>query len=199
MDGVSARWTGCSRNARSARRASGASTGVGLLTYLLSFVYVGIYWNNHHHMFHLVQRVDGGVLWANQALLFCLSLLPFTTAWMDESRLAQTPVILYGLNLLSAATAYFVLQTVIIRHQGPESPLRQAVGADTKGKISPLGYLAGILSALAIDQSGHVGVVVALACFVGVAIMWIVPDRRIGRLIRQHETPDLGVDHRMLR
>jgi uncharacterized membrane protein len=165
-------------------------TGVGLLTYLLSFVYVGIYWNNHHHMFHLVHRVSGGVLWANLALLFCLSLFPFTTAWMDESRFAQTPVVLYGLNLLSAAIAYFVLQTVIVRQQGPDSPLRQAVGRDMKGKISPVGYLVGILAALVIDPSGHVGVTIALACFVGVAIMWIVPDRRISRAVRQHEAAD---------
>jgi uncharacterized membrane protein len=166
------------------------TTGVGLLTYLLTFVYVGIYWNNHHHMFHLVRRVSGGVLWANLALLFCLSLFPFTTAWVDESRFEQTPVVIYGLNLLSAATAYFVLQTVIIRQQGPESPLRKAVGRDLKGKVSPVFYLAGILSALTIDRSGHVGVGIALACFVGTAIMWIVPDRRIGRVVRQYETPD---------
>jgi uncharacterized membrane protein len=113
------------------------TTGVGLLTYLLSFVYVGIYWNNHHHMFHLVRRASGGVLWANLALLFCLSLFPFTTAWMDESRFAQTPVVIYGLNLLTAGIAYFALQTVIIRQQGPSSPLRQAIGKDVKGKISP--------------------------------------------------------------
>jgi TMEM175 potassium channel family protein len=166
------------------------TTGVGLLTYLLSFVYVGIYWNNHHHMFHLVRRVSGGVLWANLALLFLLALFPFTTAWLDESRFAPTPAVIYGLNLLSAATAYYVLQTVIIRQQGPESPLRQAVGRDIKGKISPVFYLAGILSALVIDRSGHVGVWIALGCFVGVAIMWIVPDRRIDRAVRQHEPQD---------
>ena len=165
------------------------TTGVGLLTYLLSFVYVGIYWNNHHHMFHLVRRVSGGVLWSNLALLFCLSLFPFTTDWMAESSFARTPVVIYGLNLLSAATAYFVLQTVIIRQQGPESPLRQAVGTDIKGKVSPGFYLAGILSALVIDRSGHVGVGIALACFVGAAIVWIVPDRRIDRVVRQYETP----------
>jgi uncharacterized membrane protein len=166
------------------------TTGVGLLTYLLSFVYVGIYWNNHHHMFHLVRQVSGGVLWANLALLFCLSLFPFTTAWMDESRFEPTPVVMYGLNLLAAAITYFVLQTVIIRQQGPESPLRQAVGSDLKGKLSPAFYLAGILSALAIDRSGRIGVWIALACFVGTAIMWIIPDRRIDRVVRQHGTAD---------
>ncbi|MGR6317500.1 TMEM175 family protein [Micromonospora soli] len=163
------------------------ATGIGLLTYLLSFVYVGIYWNNHHHMFHLVRQVRGGVLWANLALLFCLSLFPFTTAWMDDSRFEPTPVVIYGLNLLGAAIAYFVLQTVIIRQQGPESALRRAVGTDIKGKVSPVFYLAGILSALVIDRSGHVGVGIALACFVIVAILWVVPDRRIDRVIREHE------------
>ncbi|GAA4264242.1 TMEM175 family protein [Dactylosporangium darangshiense] len=164
------------------------TTGVGLLTYLLSFVYVGIYWNGHHHMFHLVRRVSGGVLWANLALLFCLSLVPFTTAWVSESRFAQTPVVTYGLNLLSVAVAYLVLQWVIIRQQGPESPLRQAVGTDRKGKISVVFDVVGILSALTIDRSGHVGVWIALACFVGIVIMWVVPDRRIDRVVR-HETP----------
>jgi len=166
------------------------TSGVGLLTYLLSFVYVGIYWNNHHHMFHLVRRVSGGVLWANLALLFCLSLFPFTTAWLDESRFARTPVVIYGLNLLSAALAYVVLLRVIIRHQGPESPLRKAVGSDLKGTLSAVLYVVGILSALVIDRSGHVGVWIALACFVGVAIMWIVPDRRIDRVTGQYEAAD---------
>src|SRR5262245_8953094 len=166
------------------------TSGIGLLTYLLSFIYVGIYWNNHHHMFHLVRRVGGGVLWANLALLFCLSLLPFTTAWMTDSRFAQAPVVIYGLDLLSAAIAYLVLQTVIVRQQGPHSPLRQAIGSDVKGKISPILYVAGILSALVIEQPVHVGVWIAQGCFVGVAIMWIVPDRRIDRVVREHETPD---------
>ena len=166
------------------------TTGVGLLTYLLSFVYVGIYWNNHHHMFHLVRRIRGGVLWANLALLFCLSLFPFTTAWMDDSGFARTPVVIYGVNLLSAGVAYFLLQTVIIRQQGPESLLRQAVGRDLKGKMSPAFYLAGILSALVIDRRGHVGVGIALGCFVGAAIMWIVPDRRIDRVVGEHEPLD---------
>lgn len=164
------------------------TTGVGLLTYLLSFVYVGIYWNNHHHMFHLVRRIRGGVLWANLTLLFCLSLFPFTTAWMAESSFARTPVVIYGLNLLAAAAAYLTLQTVIVRQQGPESPLRQAIGIDVKGKISPALYLAGTLSALTIDRSGHIGVGIALACFVGAAIVWVIPDRRIDRMVRQYET-----------
>jgi uncharacterized membrane protein len=160
------------------------TTATGLLTYLLSFVYVGIYWNNHHHMFHLVQQVSGGVLWANLGLLFCLSLFPFSTAWMDDSRFAPTPVIGYGLNLLAAATAYYVLQTVIIRQQGPESPLRHAVGRDLKGRLSPLFYIVGILSAFLVG--GHIGVGIALALFVAAAIIWVVPDPRIDRVIREH-------------
>jgi uncharacterized membrane protein len=165
------------------------TSGVGLLTYLLSFVYVGIYWNNHHHMFHLVRRVSGGVLWANLVLLFCLSLFPFTTAWVAESRFDRTPVVIYGLNLLSAAIAYLVLQAVVVQQEGPECPLRQAVGTDVKGKVSPVLYVAGIVSALA-GGSGHVGVAIALACFVGTAIMWIVPDRRMDRVAQRYETAD---------
>jgi uncharacterized membrane protein len=165
------------------------TSGVGLLTYLLSFVYVGIYWNNHHHMFHLVRGVSGGVLWANLVLLFCLSLFPFTTAWVAESRFERTPVVIYGLNLLSAAVAYLVLQAVVVRQEGPECLLRRAVGTDVKGKVSPVLYVAGIASALA-GGSGHVGVAIALACFVGAAIMWIVPDRRMDRVARQYETAD---------
>jgi len=170
------------------------TTGVGLLTYLLSFVYVGIYWNNHHHMFHLVRRVSGGVLWANLALLFCLSLFPFTTTWVDDSRFARTPIVIYGVNLLAAAIAYLVLQTVIIRQQGPESPLRRAIGSDVKGKISSVLYPAGVLSALFVDPGGHVGVAIAVAFFVGGAIMWVVPDRRIDRAVRQLESPEDGAD-----
>jgi uncharacterized membrane protein len=108
---------------------------------------------------------------------------------VDESRLDQTPVVIYGVNLLAAAIAYVVLQTVIIRQQGPDSPLRQAVGADLKGKASPVVYFVGILSALSVDRNGPVGVGIALACFVAVAIMWIVPDRRIDRAVRQYEPP----------
>jgi len=164
------------------------TTGVGLLTYLLTFVYVGIYWNNHHHMFQLVGRVSGGALWANLALLFCLSLFPFTTAWVDETRVKQIPVVIYGINLLAAAVAYYVLQTVIIRTEGPESPLRAAIGTDLKGKISPFFYLAGIIIA-AIPWTGQVGAWIAMTCYVIVAIMWLVPDRRIERVLREHDTP----------
>jgi uncharacterized membrane protein len=164
------------------------TTGVGLLTYLLTFVYVGIYWNNHHHMFQLVRRVSGGVLWANLALLFCLSLFPFTTAWVDETRVKQIPVVIYGINLLAAAVAYYVLQTVIIRTEGPESPLRAAIGTDLKGKISPFFYLAGIIIA-AIPAVGQAGAWIAMTCYVIVAIMWLIPDRRIERILREHDAP----------
>ena len=165
------------------------TTGTGLLTYLLSFVYVGIYWNNHHHMFHLVRHVHGGVLWANLALLFCLSLFPFTTAWVDESHFAQTPVVVYGVNLLAAGFAYLILQAVIIREEGPDSALRRAIGHDLKGRISALLYVAGILSALLIDPAGRVGAWIGLGCYVTVAIMWVVPDRRIDRAVRERENP----------
>ena len=166
------------------------TTGHGLITYLLSFVYLGIYWNNHHHMFQLVSRVSGGVLWANLTLLFFLSLLPFTTAWMDESRLAHAPLFLYGLNLLLAAAAYFVLQTVVIRQEGPASPLRRAVGRDLKGKLSPVGYLAGMLGTTVFDPEGRVGAWFALGCYAAVAVLWVVPDRRIEGAIREQGLPD---------
>jgi uncharacterized membrane protein len=149
-------------------------SATGLLTYLLSFVYVGIYWNNHHHFFHLVQRVGGGVLWANLALLFCLSLLPFTTAWMDESGFASAPVTVYGVNLLMCALAWYVMQLAVFRAEGRGSLARRAVGADVKGKISPFVYLAGIASAVVLP-------VLAIGVYTVVAVMWLVPDRRFER------------------
>ncbi|WP_030446236.1 TMEM175 family protein [Actinocatenispora sera] len=161
------------------------ATGIGLLTYLLSFVYVGIYWNNHHHMFQLTKQITGGALWANLAMLFFLSLFPFTTAWMDDSRFAPTPVVLYGVDLLCAAGAYLVLQRVIIRMEGPGSPLRAAIGADVKGKVSAVLYLAGVLAALTIDRDGRSGVWIALSCYVAVAVLWIVPDRRMDRAVHR--------------
>jgi uncharacterized membrane protein len=146
-------------------------SATGLLTYLLSFVYVGIYWNNHHHFFHLVQRVGGGVLWANLALLFCLSLLPFTTAWMDESGFASPPVMVYGANLLLCAVAWYVMQSAVFRVEGPASRARRAVGSDVKGKISPAVYVLGIAGAA-------VAPVLAVGLYTIVAVMWLVPDRR---------------------
>jgi len=159
------------------------STGTSLLSYLLSFVYVGIYWTNHHHMFQLTERVTGAILWANLALLFCLSLFPFTTQWTDTSGYARTPVFVYGLNLLAAGVAYWVLQSVIIRSQGPGSALRRAIGHDVKGKISPAGYLLGCVAALFGTGTGpgRPGIWIAVACFVAVACLWVIPDRRIER------------------
>jgi uncharacterized membrane protein len=160
-----------------------ASAGTGLLTYLLSFVYIGIYWNNHHHMFHLTERITGGVVWGNLHLLFWLSLFPFTTAWMDESRVARTPVVVYGLNLLAAAIAYFVLQSVIVRSQGPGSILERAIGRDAKGKASPILYVAGIATAGIGGRYTTAAVYVGLAFYVFVSVLWLVPDRRIERAI----------------
>ena len=158
------------------------TTGTALLTYLLSFVFVGIYWNNHHHLFQLTARVTGGVLWANLGLLFCISLFPFTTAWMDESDFARTPVVTYGVDLLAAAVAYYVLQGLIVRAQGAGSPLRRALGRDLKGKASPPLYAAGILCAVLV-RDGRLGSWLAMACFVAVAVMWLVPDRRVERAL----------------
>jgi uncharacterized membrane protein len=162
------------------------TSGTGLLSYLLSFVYVGIYWTNHHHMFQVTERVTGGILWANLALLFSLSLFPFTTQWVDATHFARTPVVVYGVCLLMAGVAYYVLQWVIIRSQGPDSALRKAVGGDFKGKMSPVGYTAGCVAALlggAGTGPDRPGIWVAGACYVAVAAMWIVPDRRIERRI----------------
>jgi len=145
-----------------------------LLAYVLSFVYLGIYWNNHHHMFQAVRRVGGGVLWANLHLLFWLSLVPFVTGWMSEQDFATVPVVAYGLVLLVAAGAYSILQTVLIRTEGPGSALAVAVGRDLKGKLSVPLYVAGILLALVHPDLG-------LAAFVLVAVIWFIPDRRVER------------------
>jgi uncharacterized membrane protein len=167
------------------------TTGPGLLSYLLSFVYVGIYWTNHHHMFQLTARVTGGILWANLALLFFLSLFPFTTQWMETTRYARTPVVVYGVNLLLAALAYYVLQTVIIAAQGRDSALRKAIGGDIKGKVSPAFYITGAVAALFGGGHGAArpGIWVAVACYVGAALLWVIPDRRIERSV---ETTDSG-------
>jgi uncharacterized membrane protein len=160
-------------------------TGTGLLTYLLSFVYIGIYWSNHHHMFQLVDRVNGAVLWANLALLFCLSLYPFTTAWMDEAGLEHhTPVVVYGCNLLAAAVSYYVLQLAIFRAEGQDSKLREAVGRDLKGKLSPVLYVTGILTAAYLNPW------VGIAFFVAVAVIWLVPDRRLEQYVVEHGALD---------
>ena len=156
------------------------SSATGFLTYLLSFVYVGIYWSNHHHMFQLVERVDGRVLWANLHLLFWLSLFPVTTAWVDESGFARTPVIVYGVNLLLAAVAYYALQLVIFGVEGG-SGLREALGRDLKGKLSPFLYLSGIGLAFVAPW-------LAELMFTTVAIIWLVPDRRVERYLAAQES-----------
>lgn len=154
------------------------ATGVGFLTYVLSFVYIGIYWNNHHHMFQLSKRITGGVLWANLHLLFWLSLYPFTTAWMDESDLARTPTVVYGVNLLGAALAYYGLQLLMMRQPEGGQQLRDAVGRDLKGKASPVLYVVGIALAF-LDP------LFALVPFIAVAVIWLVPDRRIEHYLQR--------------
>jgi uncharacterized membrane protein len=146
------------------------------LSYVLSFIYVGIYWNNHHHMFHSTQHVTGGILWANLHLLFWLSLFPFTTAWVGENHLAPTPAAVYGFVLLMAAIAYYILQRAIIAQQGPGSLLAAAIGKDWKGKISPVLYLIAIPLAF-------VSPWISSALYVFVALLWLVPDRRIERVL----------------
>jgi len=150
-----------------------------LLSYVLSFVYVGIYWNNHHHMLHASDRVSGPILWGNLHLLFWLSLFPVTTAWMGENHHAAAPSALYGVVLLMAAIAYWILQRLIIASQGSESLLKRAIGADWKGKLSPVLYVAGIAAAF---WSAHVAQLV----YLGVAILWLVPDRRIEKVLANH-------------
>jgi len=151
------------------------------LSYLLSFVYVGIYWNNHHHLLHTCQRVSGAMLWANLHLLFWLSLLPFATGWMGENHFAPAPTALYGVVLLMAALAYYLLQLTIIAAHGPGSLLKRALGRDLKGKLSPLIYIVAIAATLGASW-------VAQALYVGVALMWLLPDRRIEKALRLGET-----------
>ena len=145
------------------------------LTYVLSFVYLGIYWNNHHHLLQLCNRVTGAMLWANLALLFWLSLVPFATGWMGENHFAAWPTALYGVVLLMAALSYTWLQTLIIRVEGPDSRIAQAVRADRKGKLSLALYALAIVVALRLGW-------LSLAIYVLVALIWLVPDRRIERV-----------------
>jgi len=147
-----------------------------LLSYVLSFAYLGIYWNNHHHLLMATERVSGLVLWANLHLLFWLSLIPFATGWLGENEFARTPAAAYGIVLLAAALAYFLLQTAIIRVQGGGSTLARAVGSDVKGKVSPVLYALGIGLA-------YVNRWLSVAIYVIVAIMWFIPDRRVERMM----------------
>jgi len=143
-----------------------------LLTYVMSFVYLAIYWNNHHHLLYTVARVDGLILWANSHLLFWLSLIPAATAWMGENLSAPVPTAVYGGVLLMPAIAYYLLQKAIVRRQGAHSMLAKALGSDVKGKISPILYVAGIVLAF-------VSPWISIAIYALVAVMWLVPDRRI--------------------
>jgi uncharacterized membrane protein len=147
-----------------------------LLTYVLSFIYLGIYWSNHHHLLRTVRRVSGGMLWANLHLLFWLSLIPFTTGWMGENRFASVPTAFYGVVLLMAAIAWWILQQRIIATDGEESLLARALGGDWKGKLSPLLYLTAILLAPFVRW-------VSLGLYALVALLWLIPDRRIERAL----------------
>ena len=150
------------------------------LSYLLSFVYVGIYWNNHHHMLHVCSVVTGAMLWANLHLLFWLSLFPFATGWMGENHFTAAPTMLYGVVLLMAAIAYYLLQQTIIHAQGEGSLLKKAIGSDWKGKLSPVLYLIGIVAA---KRSPWMSQVV----YVAAALIWLIPDRRIESVLPRHE------------
>jgi uncharacterized membrane protein len=148
------------------------------LSYVLSFIYLGIYWNNHHHMMHTVKHVSGTILWANMHLLFWLSLVPFATAWIGESGFEAAPMIVYGICLLLSAIAYFILQSQIIKQKGELSILKKAIGNDLKGKISPMIYLIAIFL-------GWVNPILSGALYVLVALIWLVPDKRIERTIKE--------------
>jgi len=142
------------------------------LSYVLSFIHIAIYWNNHHHLIHTARRVTGGILWANIHLLFWLSLVPFVTAWMGENHFEQRPVALYGVVMLMSGVAYYILTTTLIRHHGPESALRAAVGNDFKGIISVVMYAVAIAASFGNRWIG-------LAIYWAVALMWLIPDPRI--------------------
>ena len=150
------------------------------LSYVLSFIYVGIYWNNHHHMMHLVTKVNGGILWANLHLLFWLSLIPFATGWIGENQFAELPMALYGFVLLMAAIAYFILQKSILAIQGKDSLLAKALGGDFKGKVSPICYLLAIVASFYYPW-------IAGALYVLVALMWLIPDKRIEIIFKDKE------------
>ena len=149
-----------------------------LCAYLLSFIFIGIYWNNHHHMLHTCDRVSGGILWANLHLLFWLSLVPFGTDWMGENHLAPLPTALYGVVLFASGVAYLILQNAIVRSQGAHSKLQELVGKDTKGKLSALLYLVAIAFAF-------VHTFISQAIYVCTAAMWLIPDRRIEAKLAQ--------------
>jgi uncharacterized membrane protein len=150
------------------------------LTYIMSFVFLGIYWNNHHHMFYLADRINGGILWANLHLLFWLSLVPFATGWMGENHFAATPTAAYGVVLLAAAIAWTILKNAIVKHQGAGSPLAAAMGSDAKGKLSAALYAVAIPLAF-------VNRWISIVLYVVVVLMWLVPDRRIELPLQRNE------------
>ncbi|MBI3519079.1 MAG: DUF1211 domain-containing protein [Bacteroidetes bacterium] len=150
-----------------------------VLSYILSFIYLGIYWNNHHHMMHTVKSVTGDILWANLHLLFWLSMVPFATAWMGENHFSAMPMAVYGFMLLMSAIAYYILQTRIVKSQGKDSILHKAVGNDLKGKMSPVLYILGIALSL-------VSPWISGGLYILVAFIWLIPDKRIERVISEH-------------
>jgi uncharacterized membrane protein len=150
------------------------------LSYILSFLYLGIYWNNHHHLLHTVINVKGGILWANLHLLFWLSLVPFVTGWMGENHFAEVPTAVYGFVLLMSAIAYFILQTIIVKTQGKNSLLSKAIGRDLKGKASPILYLIAIFSVFINPK-------ISQGIYFLVALIWLVPDKRIEKVFFDNE------------
>lgn len=150
-------------------------------SYLLSFVYVGIYWNNHHHMLHLAGKINGTILWANLHLLFWLSLFPFTTHWMDQTGFVNIPVLVYGANLLLAAIAYDILEVCLVRNQGKDGALARALGRDWKGKVSPVIYILDMGAAF-------VQPLISIAAYTVVAALWLIPDRRVERFLAHQDS-----------
>lgn len=155
------------------------------ISYVLSFAYLGIYWNNHHHMIHTVKHVSGGILWANLHLLFWLSLIPFVTRWMGSTNFAAIPQALYGIILLMASIAYFLLQTLILHRHGKESLLSRALGIDVKGKVSPPLYLVAILSTFYYEW-------IAVSIYILVTLIWLIPDTRIERVFEEERKKENG-------
>jgi uncharacterized membrane protein len=153
------------------------------LSYILSFIYVAIYWNNHHHLLHTIKKVNGGIMWANLHLLFWLSLFPFVTGWMGENNFALFPSAVYGLVLLMAAISFYLLQLAILKLEGKDSILAKAIGRDIKGKISPILYMAAIISVI-------ISPFIAQSIYVLVAFMWIIPDKRIERVLFEDRIKD---------
>lgn len=150
------------------------------LSYILSFIYVGIYWNNHHHLMHTVKKVNGTILWANLHLLFWLSLIPFATAWIGEHHFAPFPMMFYGIILLMSAVAYFILQNVILRHHGKDSLLSKALGKDYKGKASLVFYITAVGLSLFYPM-------IAGSLYLLVALIWLIPDKRIEKIFNENE------------